>query len=110
MAADPDDQRDIEEGRQYQGVKELLAYTINTTPVAPSPTSPTVLVYEIEDNDVFTDVTSTVMPTNTPTIEGNVITLSHLQSLTKDKAYRVEILFVAGGNTYDHFFRVDCNR
>jgi hypothetical protein len=98
--------RRVIEGRQHQGVDERVAYSIDTSTWGGSPTSPSVTVRTINLDDTFTDVTATVMPTNSPSVAGDVITLSLLRNLTAGVRYRVEVQFTSGGNLYEPFFVV----
>lgn len=98
--------REIKEGLQYQGADESLVYTLTTTPWGSSPVSPTVVVWSLKpngaDNDRDADVTSTVM-SGSPSVNGDVITLPPLASLTAGKKYRVEIKFTCSGNTFEAY-------
>ena len=87
-------------GVNEQGVDEQISYSVTSTPWGSSPSSISCKVYDITDG-AYTDVTSTVMPTNSPAAVGDVITLSPLKSLTAGKVYRVEVKFTAGGNVYE---------
>jgi len=93
--------REVVEGIQYQGVDEEIVYTVTTTNWGSSPTNPSVVVKQ--DG---ADVTSTVMPVNSPSAAGDVITLSPLKSLTAGKEYRVEVQFQTGSNVWEPYFRV----
>ena len=95
----------VYEGIQEQSADEELIYTITTTNWVSTPTSPSVKVF-LEPS--LSDVTSTVMPTNSPSVSGDVITLSPLKLLTKGHNYRVEVKFTAGGNVWECYFRVKC--
>ena len=97
---------EVYQGLKYQSTDEELIYTITTTNWASTPTSPSVKVFL---EDTLVDVTSTVMPTNSPSVSGDVITLSPLKSLSKDQTYRVEVKFTAGGNVWECYFRVKCS-
>lgn len=101
MAADI---REVAEGLQYQGADEIIIYTVDVTNVGSSPSSVVVKVYDETDSN--TDVTTTVMPTNSPSVNANIISLSALKLLTAGHAYRVEVKFVVSGNTLEHYFRV----
>jgi hypothetical protein len=92
-------------GRAPQGVDERVIYTVTTTEWASTPTSPSVVVYDVTGT-ARTNVTSTVMPVNSPTVLGDVITLSLLRALTADHTYRVEVQFTASGNLFECFFLV----
>ena len=94
---------EVLESLQYQGVDEIIAYSITTTKWVSSPTSPTVVAY---DESTMADVTTTVFPVNSPSVSGDVISLSVLKSLTKGHTYRIEVKFVVGTSTYECHFRV----
>ncbi len=63
------------------------------------------LVFDLADE---ADVTSTVMPTNSPSVASDVITLSALKLLTLGSSYRVEVKFDADSNTWETYFIVKC--
>lgn len=94
----------IESGPIPQGVDELVAYDITTTPWGSSPTSPAVIVKDVLDD--YTDVTATLMPINTPSISGDKVTFSVLKDGNMNGLYRVELLFVSGGSTFEPWFEV----
>ena len=100
--------REIKEAAQnspaLQGIEESVIYTLTvpTTWGTPSGT-PTVKVYSYV-SAAYTDVTSTVMPTNSPTAVSQVITMSLLTALTESVLYRVEIKFsTSEGNTLEAY-------
>jgi len=95
----------IQQGIQTQSPRESIAYTVTTTNWASSPTSPVVTAYT---EDPWEDVTSTVYPTNSPSVSGDVITLSVLTALTLGMTYRIYVQFTVTTNTYETFFRVKC--
>jgi hypothetical protein len=90
-------------------VDEIRSYNLTTTPWGGTPTDPVVKVFSVIDGD-HTDVSTTVMPTNSPSISGDVITLSPLKSLTEGIIYRMEILFVTGGNTEEPYCMIQAER
>lgn len=94
--------RQIVESPMPQGVDEQIAYTLTTTPWGSSPGSVVVVVKDVTTATV-SDVTTTVMPVNSPSVLGDVITLSPLKSLTVDKVYRVEVKFTCSGNVFEAF-------
>jgi len=96
---------EVLEGLQYQTSTEILSWSIDTTNVVSSPSSPACVVY---DEETETDVTSTVMPTNSPSATLNIITLSPLRALTRGRTYRIKVSWVVGSSTYERFFRVKC--
>jgi hypothetical protein len=88
--------RQIRESPITQGTSEIITYTLNTTPWGASPTSPAIIIYDITDTTdeaQWTNVTGTVMPVNSPSVSGNVITFSPLKLLTDGRLYRAEINF-----------------
>ena len=103
--------REILEGPQEQGAEEIVTYTLTVPTTWGTPTgTPTVKAYSYIDQ-AYTDVTSTVIPTNAPTVASQVITLSPLKLLTVGVLYRVEVLFATSeGNTFEAFGWVQCNR
>ncbi len=98
-------QLEVVEGLRHQSADEQLIYTITTTNWASTPTTPVVAAY-VEPS--LTDVTTTVFPTNTPTVASNTISLSPLKSLVKGFTYRIEVKFTAAGSIWECFFRVKC--
>jgi len=96
---------EVAEGLKYQSADEQLAYSITTTNWVSNPSNPVVMAYNEQTHE---NVTSTVFPTNSPSITGDVITLSLLKSLTKGNLYRIEVKFAVGSNIYECFFRVKC--
>ncbi len=96
---------EVVEGIQEQSSTEELIYSITTTPLGSSPSSVVVVAY-LEGPE--TDVTSTVFPTNSPSVVGDVITLSPMKALTKGNTYRVEVKFTSGSNKWEPYFRVKC--
>lgn len=105
--------REVEEGRQYQGVDEELAYTIETTKwgKGATPTSISAKVFDYtEATQAYADVTSTVMPTGSPSAAGTVITLPVLKLLTLDHLYRVEVKFTCNSNVFECYIWVYAER
>ncbi len=101
-------ERSVEEGDQAQGVDEQIVYTLSTTKVGSSPTSPSVKVFDVKAS--YEDVTSTVMPSGSPSVASDVITLPKLQSLTAGKVYRVEVKYTVSGNLIETYFNVIAER
>lgn len=100
--------REAVESPLRQGVDEIVAYSITTTPWGSTPTSISVVVKDVTNS--YQDVTSVVMPTNSPTANGDVITLSPLKLLTLGHTYRVEVLFTTGSNTWEPYFIVEAQK
>jgi len=91
---------EIVESPMPQSAEEEITYTLTTTPwSASAPSSPVIKVYDVTTG-ARTDVTTTVMPVNSPTVDGQVITLSPLKLLTAGSVYWIGIKFTAGGNIF----------
>ena len=99
--------REVKEGRQEQGVEERIAYTIATTPWGSSPTNVVIKAYDTVDLDV--DVSATILD-GSPVISGDGIQTPTVQALTLGHMYRVEVKFTSGGNIFEFFFMVKCER
>lgn len=95
--------REVLEGKQYQGEDESIAYTLDVTAVGSSPTSVAVVVKDITNDET---VTATVMPTGSASVSGNVITLPALKLLTAGVLYRVEVKYTISGNILESYFYV----
>ena len=94
----------IRESPKAQKFAESVIYTLTSTPWGTSPSVVSVIVYDITDGEPYTDVTSTVMPTNSPSILGDVITFSPLKLLTRDHKYLMDIFFTCNSKE----FNTDC--
>ena len=98
--------REVIEGVQYQGVDEVISYTVNVAALMPTPSdTPTAVAVVVKDDHGAT-VTAAVMPTNGPSVADGVISLSPLRSLTAGVLYRVEVRYDIGGNTLESYFYV----
>jgi hypothetical protein len=95
------DDREVVEGIQYQGVDEKIVYTIDTANWGGTPSSPSVVVKDV--TNALADVTATVMPSGSPTISTDVITLPKLQDLTENHTYRIELKFNIAGNDLEAY-------
>lgn len=93
--------REVKEGKLIQGADEKIAYQLTTTPWGSTPTSIIVKAWDITDGG-RTDVTATVL-SGTASVTGDVITCPVLQLLTAGNWYRLEIQFVAGGDTWEAY-------
>lgn len=96
--------REVKQSPLSQGVDEEIVYRLTTTAWGSSPTDPSVEVKDLHDGG--SDVTSTVMPTGSPSVSGDAITLPELKSLTKNTQYRVEVKFTLSGRIREAFFIV----
>jgi len=97
---------EVVEGLQEQSADEEIPYQIDVSNWGSTPTSPSVKAYVVDSG---LEVTSTVYPTNSPTVSGNVITLSVLKSLSLGVTYRIEVQFNIGSTIFECYFRVYCD-
>lgn len=95
--------RQVNEGRQIQGVDEKVVYSITTTPWGSGPINVSVTVKDVTAN--LLDVTASVT-TGSPSVSGDVVTLPKIQSLTVRHLYRVEVKFDVQGNTLEPYFEI----
>ena len=95
--------REVVEGKQFQGEDESIAYTLDVGAVGSSPSSVAVVVKDVTAGTV---VTSTVMPTGSPSVAGDVITLPALKLLTAGRLYRVEVKYTIANNILESYFYV----
>jgi hypothetical protein len=105
--------RQVLESPLEQGVEEEIGYILTTTPWGSSPSSVSVTVWAITTPDngpTYTNVTSTVMPSGSPSVAGDEITLPKLKLLTDGVKYRAEVKFTTGGNVFEAYFFVQCKR
>lgn len=96
---------EVKEGLGEQSTDESISYSITTTNWGTSPTDVNVVAYDMTTR---ADVTSTVFPVNSPSVNGDIITLSPLKNLTRNHRYRVEVEFTANGNIFECYFLIDC--
>lgn len=94
---------EVIEGLRYQEINEIVIYTITTTKSLSGPTSATVVATDEQDDST---VTTTVFPTNSPSVSGDVISLSPLKALTVNHTYRISVAFTDGTSTHYTYFRV----
>lgn len=85
--------RKFKESPVVQGVDEIIAYRLTTTPWGSSPSSPTVVLKD--HNGV--DVSSTCL-SGIPSASGDYITTPLVQNLVAGIKYRLEIKFTISGN------------
>lgn len=103
--------REIIEGLQLQGEDEKIAYRINTANFSADPDSPSTpasvtsaKIFTVTGGGklVYTDVTATNM-TGAASISGQYITLPVIASLVDGTKYRIEVLFVLEGQTFEAY-------
>lgn len=89
---------EIAEGVQEQWASEIVTYSLDVTNWGSTPTTPSCQVYEWNASTrTWSDVTSTVMPSGTISVNNNVITLKPLQALTAGKYYLILVTFTIAG-------------
>ena len=95
--------REVVEGPQLQGADEKITYQITTTNWASSPSNVSMKVFD----EAGTDVTATVA-SGSIQVNGDVITLQAISSLTAGIRYTVEVQFTAGGGApWECYFYID---
>jgi hypothetical protein len=100
------DIHEVIQGTQSQTTAEQISYSLDVSlwGSAPAPVSVTVL----DASDSFADVTTTVMPSGSASVTGNVISLPKLRALTAGHLYKILVLFDIGGNREEGFIQVLC--
>ena len=101
--------REVIEKRQPVGFNERPKFKLTTTKWGSSPTSVAVTCFKYEDG-TYTDNTSSTFPTNTTTVNGDVITLSPLVPVAIGDEYYIAVKFTAGGSIFEAYFWVDVER
>ena len=99
--------RVVRNGTQSQGVDERIAYVLTTTPWGSSPTGVSVKAFDVNAG-AYTEVTATVL-SGSATVSGDRITLPLVHSLT-DHLYRIEIIFICSGNTFEAIIYINGER
>lgn len=102
--------REIEQSPVDQGIREIVIYTLNTTPWGGSPASPEIYVTDITDLETDVDVADEVMPINDPQIDEDTIMLSPLKDLALDSRYRIDILWTSAGNTFNAYAIINATK
>jgi len=99
--------REIREGIQPVGIDERPIFNLTTTPWGSAPTSVSVKAWKYNESaQTYTDVTSTVFAVNTPSVNGDVITLSPLIPQAIGDKYRIEIKFTTGGSVLEPYANI----
>jgi len=83
-----------------QGKDERIAYYFDSEPWGGAVTPSGIVMTVTDSNGV--DKTSTTT-SGVATVNGTVITLPLLHTLTAGELYRIDALFVCGGNTFEAF-------
>jgi hypothetical protein len=96
----------VKEQPALQTPNERLIYTITTTPWQSSPTSPVFTAYDLWQDRK--DVTTTVFPSTSHSVSGDVITSDLLRALTVDHEYEIHCKFTVGSEKWVCRFMVHC--
>lgn len=102
----PTDLQVIEPVRE-QSAAETIAYTINVADYPGSGDPSTISVVAIDTSD-GTDKSSTVFPSGSNSVSGNIITLKALQLLTAGVTYHIRVTFTRSSNIFQPHFVVKC--
>lgn len=97
---------EVIEGLQFQLSGEQIVWKLDVANKTASPSNP--LVPEVIDETTGDDVKDTVMPAESPQVNGTEITLPTLQGLTAQRTYRVLVRWTDQGNLRESYFRVYC--
>lgn len=89
---------EVKEGKQNLTVGEERVFAIDTTGIKVGgvqivPASPVVTAFDLSDDS---DVTSTVFPSNNPTISDPNINLPLFTAFTAGRVYRIVVVFTNG--------------
>ena len=97
----------VVEGPKKQTSNESIAYTIDSAnyPGTGDPTSVSATAFDLSND---TNVTSTVFPTGSITVDTGVITLKPLKLLTAGRNYNIRVLFTLSGNILETYFVIKC--
>ena len=95
---------EVKERLQTQSTAEQLAWQLDTS-TRGTPTSPAVASVKQSDG---TNVKSTVMPSGSPSVTNNIITLPVLKLLTAGERYEIRTTFTAKSNKQEIIINVDC--
>ena len=96
----------VREGVQIHHESDEIAYVITTTNQTSSPTLP--VVVEIIDLQTQRDVKATVMPSGSPTVSSNDITLPIIKLLRADHKYNVWVKWTDGSEIKEVMLPLDC--
>jgi hypothetical protein len=87
----------------YQGVDEVIVRALDVSANGSGPSSVSVVV---KNAATLADITDIVMPTGSPTVNGDVITLPALRALTAGVAHRHEVKYTLEGNVLEDYFDI----
>ena len=95
---------EVAEGLQTQSTAEQIVWAIDTS-TRGTPTSPAVASV---NNKAGVDKKSDVMPSGSPSVTNNIISLPTLQSLVKGERYEIRTTYTVSGNKQETIINVDC--
>ena len=100
--------RAVQENPIVQGQDEKLTYTLTVTPWGSDPSGVVVTAYDVTWGE-YVDVSDKVL-NGMPAAAGDVVTLPSVENLTAGHNYRIEILWLSGGNTFECFVDIKGER
>jgi len=101
--------REVVENRQPVGLNERLIFRLTTTNWGSAPTSIVVASFKYDD-ETYTNNTTSVFPVNSPSVNGDIISLSPLVPQAISDVYYITVKFTSGGSIWESFFWVDVER
>lgn len=101
--------RKVKEVGLKQGQDETIAYTVTTTPWGSDPDTVSDALYDVTDDDSWTDVSSTKLSGSVSTT-GDVITSRAVTSLIAGHKYRLEVKFTVDGNVFECYALIDAEK
>ncbi len=91
---------------QTIGQSERITFTLTTTPWGSAPTGVVVTAYDVSAGmSAGVLVTGTIL-SGAGSVSGDVITLPTIINVTPGTLYRIEVLFVSGGQTFEPYLLV----
>lgn len=100
------DIHEVIEGQQTQTTGEQISYGIDVSLLGSSPTPISITVLDMSDDSA--DVTTTVMPSGSVSVSGNILNLPKLRALTAGHLYKIAVIFDLGGNRLERDINVLC--
>lgn len=93
--------RKVKESPRYQGEDERIAYTLDTTPWGGYDSGAAVVIKDAADDDV-----SSVHLSGSASEAADVITTPLVIVLVENLKYKLEILWVKSGNTFEAYCEI----
>lgn len=97
-----DDSLEVKESPLTQSPDEAIVYTVTTTNVVSSPTSPAATAKNLTTGKT---VTSAVL-SGSASASSDVITLPTVQNLIDGNLYQIDVQFTVSSTTYERYIRI----